>query len=54
MNTKLRSKAKYDFEKDFFKLIKNTVFGKTRLSYNTMIFENSIGNRNDQSKSKSE
>ena len=29
MNTKLRQKAKKNFEKDFFKVISNGVFGKT-------------------------
>ena len=29
MNTELRTKAENDFKKDFYKLIKNSVFGKT-------------------------
>ena len=32
MNTKLRTEAENELEKDFFKLINNTVFGKTMQS----------------------
>ena len=28
INTELRTKAKYDFEKDFFKLLNNSVLGR--------------------------
>ena len=30
MNTKLRTEVKSDFEKDFFKIMNNVIFGKTK------------------------
>ena len=51
MNTELRKEAKNDFVKDFFKLMNNSVFGKT---YNKTHFRKFADNRNEKGRSKNE